>query len=147
MGLLLFVARLLMGLVFVISGIFKALNLEAFQQQMLYGLNATADAITETTPIVLPLVEADMGFYLALAVVAVEVIGGLLVIVGRPDILSRLAGLILCVFALATAVFYHNFWAVEDAAKQQLEMSIFLKDIALAGAMLLLALRGPNAEE
>ncbi len=147
MGLILFVARLLMGAVFVVTGIMHALNLPEFQQQALYGLNATADAITETTPIVLPLVTADMGLYLAIGVVVLEVVGGLLIIVARPEILSRLAGLVLFVFALATAIFYHNFWGVADAAQQELEMTMFLKDISIAGAMLLLALRGPNPEE
>lgn len=147
MGLILFVARLLMGAVFVVSGILHALSLSEFQQKALYGLNATADAITETTPLVLPLVKPETGLYLAILVIAVEVIGGLLVIVGRPEILSRLAGLALFVFAVCTAIFYHRFWGVADAAQQELEMAMFMKDLSIAGGMLLLALRGPNPEE
>jgi putative oxidoreductase len=61
--------------------------------------------------------------------------GALSVLLGIwPD----LGALALVVFLVPTAVVMHNFWTVTDPAARQMEQSQFLKDIALAGAALML---------
>lgn len=61
--------------------------------------------------------------------------GGLSILLGyRP----RLGAWLLVLFLVPTAVLMHNFWAVADPAAAQLEQTQFLKDMALAGAALML---------
>ena len=149
-GIILFLARLMLGLTFVASGIFKALDIPAFQNQMFNGIVAAPDAGIVGSSKILPFVTADNAMYVAFAVIALEILGGLLVIVGRPDILSRLSGLALAVFSLAAAYFYHAFWIYDMATQAQsaeLQMIFFMKNVSIAGGMLLLAFRGPNDDE
>lgn len=63
------------------------------------------------------------------------VIGGLLILFGVwPD----LGALLLAIFLVPTALLMHNFWAVEDPMARAGEMSQFQKNIALAGAALVM---------
>ena len=73
----------------------------------------------------------------------VSVIGtGVLIIVGALMVLlgvwADLGTLLLVVFLVPTAVMMHNFWSVDDPQSKQMEQTQFLKDIALAGAALML---------
>ncbi|HEX6351557.1 DoxX family membrane protein [Actinophytocola sp.] len=62
-------------------------------------------------------------------------VGGLLVLLG---LWMDLGALLLVVFLVPTAVLMHPFWKETDAMAKQTEMIQFQKDIALAGAALLL---------
>lgn len=62
-------------------------------------------------------------------------IGGLLVLLG---IWMDLGALLLVLFLLPTAVLMHPFWKETDPMAKQNEMVSFNKDVALAGAALLL---------
>jgi putative oxidoreductase len=62
-------------------------------------------------------------------------IGGLLVLLG---IWIDLGALLLVIFLLPTAFLMHPFWKETDAMAKQNEMVSFQKDIALAGAALLI---------
>jgi putative oxidoreductase len=62
-------------------------------------------------------------------------IGGLLVLLG---IWMDLGALLLVIFLLPTAVLMHPFWKETDPMAKQNEMVAFNKDVALAGAALLL---------
>jgi uncharacterized membrane protein YphA (DoxX/SURF4 family) len=62
-------------------------------------------------------------------------VGALMVAVGVwPD----LGALLLLVFLVPTAVLMHGFWAETDAAARTNEQTQFLKDVALAGAALVM---------
>ncbi|MBF6329989.1 DoxX family protein [Nocardia transvalensis] len=63
------------------------------------------------------------------------VLGGLSILLG---IWADLGALILFVFLLPTAVLMHPFWKETDAQAKQGEMVHFNKDVALAGAALML---------
>ncbi|MBB4931919.1 putative membrane protein YphA (DoxX/SURF4 family) [Lipingzhangella halophila] len=63
------------------------------------------------------------------------IIAGLLVLIG---VWADLGALMLFVFLVATAFGFHAFWSETDPGTQQNEMNHFLKDIALAGASLVL---------
>ncbi|SOD63165.1 Uncharacterized membrane protein YphA, DoxX/SURF4 family [Streptomyces zhaozhouensis] len=64
-----------------------------------------------------------------------QLLGGALVLLGLwPDV----GALLLAVFLLPTAVLMHPFWKREDADARQGDQLHFLKDIALAGAALML---------
>lgn len=67
--------------------------------------------------------------------VAVEILGGLALLIGFK---ARWAGLALALFCVATAVFFHN-----DFANQS-EMTAFLKNLAIGGGMLFVFAFGPG---
>jgi putative oxidoreductase len=62
-------------------------------------------------------------------------VGGLMVLLG---IWIDLGALLLIVFLVPTALIMHNFWKIDDEMMAQVEMSQFMKNIALAGAALML---------
>jgi putative oxidoreductase len=62
-------------------------------------------------------------------------IGALMVLLG---IWLDLGALLLVIFLVPTAVLMHSFWKETDAMAKQTEMISFQKDIALAGAALLI---------
>ena len=68
--------------------------------------------------------------------IALEVLGGLAVAVGFK---TRFAAIALAIFSVATAVIFHRNFA------DQMQMILFLKNIAMAGGLLLLAAGGRTA--
>ncbi|MGH8435098.1 MAG: DoxX family protein [Pseudomonas sp.] len=69
-------------------------------------------------------------------VIALEVGGSLAVIVG---FLTRWAALALAGFCLAAALIFHRNWS------DQMQMTIFMKNFAMAGGFLLLYVQGAGA--
>ena len=67
------------------------------------------------------------------AVIAVELLGGLAILFG---IWSRYAGLALALFTLVAAALFHNNFA------DQMQMMNFMKNVAMAGGLLLLFANG-----
>ena len=63
------------------------------------------------------------------------IVGALMVLLG---IWADLGALLLVVFLIPTALLMHAFWKETDAQAKQLEMISFQKDMALAGASLLI---------
>ncbi|MET4578973.1 DoxX family protein [Ottowia thiooxydans] len=84
----------------------------------------------------LPMPEAGA----ALAIV-VELGAGLMVLLGFK---TRWAALALALFTLASAIFFHNFWAVPEA-QQMMQKLMFNKNIAITGGLLILAAFGAGA--
>jgi putative oxidoreductase len=72
---------------------------------------------------------------LAYLTIALEIGGALLVVFNRFAVPAALA---LAAFCVATAVIFHNFWAF-DVAQYQNQYNHFMKNIALAGAFLIVA--------
>ncbi len=68
--------------------------------------------------------------------IALEVLGGLAVAVGFK---TRYAAIALAIFSVATAVIFHRNFV------DQMQMILFLKNIAMAGGLLLLAVGGRTA--
>lgn len=115
------IARLLLATMFLHSGVDKLTHLDATAAFIAAGGLPLA-------PVVAPLVGAF------------ELLGGLAVVVGWQ---ARVAGLLLALFTLTASFLFHRFWAVhaEQAFVQQL---LFLKNLAVAGGMLLLFAAGPG---
>jgi putative oxidoreductase len=109
-----FVARLLLALMFVLAGFSKFAD-----------LGGTAGYIASKG---LP-----MPMVLAVATAALEVVGGLAIIVGFQ---ARIAALALALFTVLASFLFHNFWAMpaDQAFVQQL---MFMKNLAVAGGLLL----------
>ena len=70
------------------------------------------------------------------------IVTGLMVLLGGLSILlgayADLGALLLVVFLIPTAVLMHNFWTVEDPMAKAGDAAQFFKNIALAGAALML---------
>lgn len=109
------VARILLGLMFVMAGFGKLGNVEGFAGYMASG---------------------GVPAFLAWPVVLFEIAGGLALIVGFQ---TRLASLMLAAFCLASGVLYHFVPA------DQMQMTMFMKNLALTGGYLALAVLGAGA--
>ncbi|MEW5965029.1 MAG: DoxX family protein [Pseudomonadota bacterium] len=68
-------------------------------------------------------------------VIALEIAGGVAILVG---LYARLAGLALALFTIAAAVMFHS--EVGD----RMQLIHFMKNVAIAGGLLLLAANGPG---
>jgi putative oxidoreductase len=68
-------------------------------------------------------------------VIAIELVGGLLILIGWK---TRLVAWIMAIFTVATAVIGHKFWVDPSQATQ------FLKNLAIAGGFIMLAFAGPG---
>jgi putative oxidoreductase len=78
---------------------------------------------------------------LAVGTIVLEIVAALLLIVGWK---TRWAALALALFTVAAAVLFHNYWAM-PADKQMMQQIMFMKNLAVAGGLLMLAVAGPGA--
>lgn len=113
-------ARFLLSLIFILSGAMK--------------IPGWADTSAYMASRGLPLVPG-----LLAATIAIEVLGGLSVLLGYR---ARFGALILALWLVPVTLIFHNFWAVSDPMQQRGEMVNFLKNIALIGALLFMSVRG-----
>ncbi len=116
------VARVLLAALFVPAGISK-----------IAGFAGTVGYIG-SVGLPLPIVGA------VLAIVA-EAGGGIALLLGFQ---TRLAALVLAVFTVVAGVFFHAFWAAAPEAAQ-MQQIMFMKNIAIAGGLLMLTAFGPGA--
>ncbi len=116
---LILIGRVLLALMFVLSGFGKLANIEG-----------TAGYIASAG---LPMAAA-----LAVIVGLLELFGGLAILVGFH---ARWAALALGLFTLAASLLFHKFWAVpaDQAFMQQL---LFMKNLSVAGGMFIVAALG-----
>lgn len=113
------VARVLLALMFVLSGFSK-----------LADLSGTAGYIASAG---LPAASV-----LAVMAVLLEVVGGLALIVGFQ---ARWAALALALFTVMASVLFHNFWAM-PAEQQFMQQLMFMKNLAVTGGLLFVAAMG-----
>lgn len=76
------------------------------------------------------------------AVIALEIVGGLMLITGFG---AKVAAVALAAFTIAAGVIFHDFWAV-DAAQYMNQFNHFMKNLAVAGGLLVVASQ-PSAED
>jgi putative oxidoreductase len=74
----------------------------------------------------------------AVIAIVVEVVGSAALLAGLQ---TRWVALVMCVFTLATAFFFHRFWTV-SADQVTLQHIMFFKNLAIAGGLLMLAAFG-----
>lgn len=113
------IARILLAAIFVSAGLSK---LGGFEDTVGYiaskGLPAPA--------------------LIAVLTIAVEVLGGIAVVIGFK---ARIAGLLLAVFTLLAAFIFHNYWAA-PADQAYIQNIMFMKNLSMAGGLLLLTVFG-----
>lgn len=76
----------------------------------------------------------------AVAAIVVELLVALALLLGWR---TRWAALILALFTLAAAVFFHAYWAV-PADEKMMQSINFWKNVAIAGGLLFVAAHGPG---
>lgn len=81
-----------------------------------------------------------MAQLLAVATIVIEVGGGIMLIVGWQ---ARWAAAALFLFTLIVTPIFHAFWAV-PADQEQLQMIMFLKNLAIMGGLLYVMAHGPG---
>ena len=116
MDLIIVIGRILFGGFFLMSGINHFTKLEAMTGYAKYK----------------KLPAAKLGVLISGLML---VIGGITIILGYY---ADLGALLLAIFLVLAAVIFHNFWKETDATAKQNEMLGFMKDMALAGAALIL---------
>ena len=77
---------------------------------------------------------------LAGATIALEVVGGLLLIVGFK---ARWVAAAFAAFTLVATLLFHNYWAMPEA-QQAMQKLMFLKNLSIAGGMLMVVAFGPG---
>ena len=114
-------ARLLLAWMFLHSGIGKITN--------------SAGAMKYMASKGMPLLEP-----LLVGAIVIEVIGGLMLVVGWK---TRLAAWAIFGFVILASVIFHNFWAV-PAEQAYMQTILFNKNLAIMGGLLYVALMGPG---
>lgn len=121
-GFPLLVARILLALMFVMSGVSK-----------LTGLEGTAGYIAS--------VGLPMAQVLAVGAGVLEVAAGVMLIVGWQ---ARWAALALAAFTVLASLLFHNFWAMPKD-QQFMEQLMFMKNLAITGGLLFVFAFGPGS--
>jgi putative oxidoreductase len=111
----LLVARIFLGVLFLMAGVGKLGDVQGFAGYMASGGIPAA---------------------LAWPAILVEILGGLALIIGLA---TRPVAVALALFSLVTGVLYHY------VPGDQMQMTNFMKNIALTGGYLALAIAGPGA--
>lgn len=114
--------RILLGLLFVLSGFGK-----------IAGFDGTVGYIASQ--------HLPVPSVIAVLTILVELGGGLALVTG---FYTRQAALVLAAFTLLAGFVFHAFWAAPEAAKMMQQIN-FLKNLSIAGGMLVLAAFGPGS--
>ena len=107
-------ARFFLSIVFFINGLFKSTYLENTVDYM---------------------ISFDVPTILAIPSIILEIIFPLFIIVGYR---TRISAFVLFLFCIATAVIFHSNFS------DQVQITAFLKNIAIAGGFLILLINGPG---
>ncbi len=110
------IARISISILFLLNGIFKINNFEGTVGWMeSFGLPGI------------------LIFILIFPAIILEIVGPILIIIGYQ---TRIAAAALSLFCIATAIIFHNDFS------DQMQLTAFLKNIALAGGFLFLVVNG-----
>jgi putative oxidoreductase len=121
-NLLTLVARILLALMFVLSGIGKITDFA--------GTAAYISSVGLPIPALL-----------AAGAIVVEIGAGIALIIGFK---TRWAAAALVAFTLAAAILFHNYWSL-PSDKQLLQQILFLKNLAVTGGLLMVMAFGAGA--
>jgi putative oxidoreductase len=116
------IGRILISLIFILAGIAKVMS---FSTEL--GYVAAAH---------LPFPRFSLG-----CGAAIEIFGGLCILTGLH---TKVAAWIVFLFLIPTTLLFHNFWAMQGAARMDNE-GHFLKNLAIMGGLLFLATHGAGA--
>ncbi len=113
------VGRVLLCLLFLMSGLTFHFTSEAVQYAEAQGVPAAS--------LLVPL----SGI--------LEIVGALSVMLGYR---AKLGAWLLVIFLVPVTLMMHNFWAIADPMQRQIQMMMFMKNLAMLGGVLLVAYWG-----
>jgi putative oxidoreductase len=114
-------ARLLMCVIFLVSGVNKITNFAGNEAVM------AAHGLTGGTAILL------------VGAIIVEIGGGLALLFGLR---VRAASVILFIYLIPTTLIFHNFWAYSDLTERHAQQLNFLKNLTILGGLLAVSVAG-----
>jgi putative oxidoreductase len=120
--------RILVPIVFIVFGIIQFTSIATY-----FTSPAILKFVAVTGHVLSPKV-------VAYAVAAIDLIGGLMILVGFQ---ARWAALLLFAFTALTIYFAHPFWTMDGAARAA-NQAHALKNLAIMGALLMIAAHGPG---
>lgn len=118
-----FLGRIFLSAIFLLSGVSKITDIEGTKGYM----------ASRNMP------EAYIGILL-IGAIAFELAGGAAVLIGFQ---TRLGAALLILFLIPTTLIFHNWWTFPPE-EQQLQMIMFLKNLAIFGGLWLLVAFGPG---
>lgn len=126
--------RVLIPIIFLVTGIQKALNIADFAKDLAALSIPIPDQIVPYLGSI-PKYEA-LGYLIA----AIEIVCGLMVLAGLK---ARWAALVLIVFTACTIIFVHHFWDMDGAAMFS-HRAEALKNLSILGGLLLIVAVGSS---
>ena len=111
------IGRILLASLFILAGLNKIAN---------YSVTLELMANKGLSP----------AFLLLPLAILFELGGGILVAVGRHG--AAIAAILLTAFTITTNIYFHDFWHA-DASNRTIQLSLFLKNIAISGGLLFFA--------
>jgi putative oxidoreductase len=136
-------ARLFLSAFFLASGINKIIYWKEAEKRL---LNVLGDwqTYTVSTEGLQTLFSAAVVWapLLLMAATFFEILGALLLLFG---IREKLGALFLALILIPTTVLMHHFWFVEGS-EREMQLSLFLRDIAILGGLLVVILHGAHGD-
>ncbi len=132
-------ARLALGLIFLISGLQDIIHWTASRASLVNALcdwNSHAIFVRSIQCYVTALVPWA-SFLLAVSLV-VQIVGGTMILFG---IREKLGAWLLILFLIPSTLLFHSFWFLEGVSKV-IEANIFFKNTAILGGLMLVVIHG-----
>ena len=121
-------ARVLLSAVFIVSGYFKIMDVTGILNSA--GTKHFMEMVAGGAP---------APIWLGYLIAAIELVGGLAILVG---LFTRCAAWALIVWVIIATYLGHPFWTMTEAAARTANLNNFLKNLAIMGGLLLLVNAG-----
>jgi putative oxidoreductase len=131
------VGRVLLVLIFIISGAFKLYDLQATAEQIKAAV-AIPDVLSGITAQIVSATGMEMPRILAIMTGVIEIVCGSLV---AFNIGTRAAAFVLVLFTIAATFYFHAFWTMSGEAMQN-NMIHALKNLSIIGGLLVFVVLG-----
>ena len=137
MHILFTIGRVLLVLIFIVSGAQKLIDIQATAAQIQSAVTIP-DAFREYVGQVESVTNMQWPQILAILAGAIEVVGGLLI---AFNIATRSAATVLALYTMVATYYYHAFWTMSGEAMQN-NIIHFEKNLAIIGGLLIMVVLG-----
>ncbi len=138
-----FLGRLCLSIIFIVSGLYKVFHWDETKESLVTAIDA--HFTSQTLPVfiqeIFRLILDQLPVFLGIAA-GCELMGSALLLLG---IGVRFGAFLLLAFLVPTTFVFHHFWLLEGA-DQNIQMIMFLKNLAIVGGLLLLLAFGVGSK-
>jgi putative oxidoreductase len=139
-----FLARLFLSLVFITSAIAKIFNWHDTEKELIDAMcDWQSHALFSETLQDLLTVLVPWSALLLLAGVLFELVGSLMILFGYRE---RLGAALLIMFMIPATLLFYSFW-LSNGSVHDLQVQMFLKNLAIIGGLIFVAVHGAQAKE